>query len=195
VHVSEPDELASLAIHLYPRNHAALQARLRVDADKKLPIAEQRAPNLPEALVARGPYLPLLVEARELYVWGFDYGCVAMCGITAERITKDVLRAAVLVQQEGQVSTPPPVAFDQLERVEVSGLVRFLQHSGLVSKEVAEAAWQLLQLRNQYAHARGPAPAADAEKALAYLQTIVDGTVSIADRLEITSQSPFFGEE
>ncbi len=37
-------------------------------------------------------YLELLTEARELYRSGHFYSCVAMSGIVAERLVKDLLR-------------------------------------------------------------------------------------------------------
>jgi hypothetical protein len=147
----------SLSIHLYPLNRKSLRVRLEADAAKMLSVADDRAAQLPEVVVERGPFMPLLVEARELYVWGFDYGCVAMCGISAERILKDILRRAVLVQREETVAWPAPEAFDQLERVEVGAIARFLRKADLIPDDVAVAADKLAQLRNAYAHARGPA--------------------------------------
>jgi hypothetical protein len=126
-----------------------------------------------------GDYLDLLVEARGLYVDGHFYACVAMCGITAERLVKDVLRRSVLVEKGDATERPSESAFDQLERVEVPGIVQFLSATGLLDPKAAGAAKRLLELRNQYAHARGKDPEADAAKAIASLQTVVEGTVSL----------------
>lgn len=131
------------------------------------------------------PYIALLVEARQLYVEGHFYACVAMCGIVAERLVKDALRATVLVAKDGRAETPGDVAFDQLERVESMGLVGFLEKAGVLEPDAAKAARKIVELRNAYAHARGKNPDADAGKAIAHLQTIVEGTVSMFRDFEI----------
>jgi hypothetical protein len=41
-----------------------------------------------------GEYLELLIEARKLYVEGYFYSCVAMCGIVAEDSLKIMRESA-----------------------------------------------------------------------------------------------------
>ena len=108
-----------------------------------------------------------------------------MCGIVGERLVKDVLRASVLVEKDGKPQRPADVAFDQLERVEVNGIVRFLKEAELLSADSAKAARTLGELRNQYAHARGKKPQRDALKAIKLLHTLVEGTVSMFKDFEI----------
>jgi len=137
------------------------------------------------AVKPEGEYLALLLESRELYVDGRFYSCVAMCGIVGERLVKDVLRGSVLIQKDGSATAPSEKAFDQFERVEVSGIVRFLKEAEILSDDAAKAAGDLGQLRNNYAHARGKDAQSDALKAIQLLHTLVEGTVSIFKDFEI----------
>ena len=132
-----------------------------------------------------GEHVSLLIEARELFLWGHFYSCVAMCGVVGERLAKDVMRASVLVEREGHAHRPKEAAFDQLERVEVSGIVRFLKDAELLSDEAAKACGELGILRNRYAHARGKDPEKDAIEAIRQLHTLVEGTVSLFKDFEI----------
>jgi len=138
---------------------------------------------------AQGEYLSLLIEARDLYILGHFYSCVAMCGIVGERLVKDALRTTVFVQRSGSLEKPSDVAFDQLERVEVNGLIRFLGRVGLISNGAVKAVNDLLELRNQYAHARGKNPQPDALQAIKLLDSLVAETVSVFNEFEIKDGS------
>jgi hypothetical protein len=124
-------------------------------------------------------YSDLLIEARELFVNGYFYSCVAMCGIVGERLIKDVLRNSVSIEKDGKNQRPSEAAFDRLERVEVLGIVNFLNEAGRLSKDAATAARKLGELRNAYAHPRGKDSEKDAIEAIKYLHAIVEDTVSI----------------
>ena len=116
----------------------------------------------------------MLIEARDLYLAGHFYSCVAMCGIVGERLVKDVVRGSVLVQKTVHPpQRPSDAAFNQLERVELASIVRFLRESDLLNGEAANAAKKLAELPNDYAHARGKTPPGDALKALKFLHTLM----------------------
>ena len=89
----------------------------------------ERIWELPPLILQKpfGEYVSLLVEARELFIAGLFYSCVAMCGIVGERLVKDMLRSSVLVYKAGNATRPPGEAFDPLEHVEVNGIIEFLQ--------------------------------------------------------------------
>ena len=133
-----------------------------------------------------GEYLALLIEARNLFVAGSFYACVAMCGIVGERLSKDILRVSLLVRRDSRTEVPSATAFDQLEHVEVNGLVRFLKETGLLSPDAARAAADLGELRNKYAHARGNQPEKDALAAIKLLHKIVEDTVSVFKEFEVS---------
>lgn len=160
---------------------------LRERFEARLAESVERIWDLPPIILKEptNDYVVLLLKARELFVAGYFYSCVAMCGIIGERLVKDVLRASVLVEKEGQAERPKDATFDQLERVETSGLTRFLKEAGLLSKEAARAADKLSQLRNGYAHARGKDSPKDAIEAIKLLHVLVEGTVSVFKDFEI----------
>ncbi len=154
----------------------------------RLPGAVERMFDLPPLIIKRpnAEYLDLLQEARELFRIGYFYSCVAMCGIVSERLIKDLLRHSVLVTGGGQTRQPTDEAFDQLERVDSSAIVRFVNKTGLLSDRARRAADNLIQLRNKYAHARGTSPQADALDAIKQLHDVVEGTVSLLRDYEIS---------
>ena len=93
-----------------PRNEESRQRfrqRLTQRFDKNLPEAIERHWELPSLNVTSGPYLDLLIEARDLFVNGYFYSCVAMCGIVGERLVKDMLRNSVLIEKDGKNNLQP----------------------------------------------------------------------------------------
>ena len=184
----QPDIFLDLLPNL-PKNdqtRASIRQLLQQRCEDALPDAVERVWELPPMVVKpQGEYLSLLLEARDLYLAGYFYSCVAMCGIVAERLVKDVFRTSVLVRKGGTPQLPPDAAFNQLERVEVNGIIRFLKEAGLLNAEAVKAAESLGQLRNQYAHARGQSPLSDALKAIKLLHTLVEDTVSVFKEFEI----------
>ncbi len=155
--------------------------------ERNLPDAVERIWELPPFALKPpfGIYSDLLVEARNLFLDGYFYSCVAMCGIVGERIIKDKLRASVLVKKGDQVQSPESTAFDQFERVDVSSIARFLNSADILSDEAAKAAKDLGELRNSYAHARGENLEADAINAIKLLHTLIEDTVSVFKDHEI----------
>ncbi len=164
-----------------------LRERLVSQYESDVDVIIQRIGQLPALMVHNvGDYVELLVEARKIYTQGHFYSCVAMCGIVAERITKDILKHVTCIRVTSeQAMSPSQKAFDQLERVDVSSLVRFLKESGVFNAETSKAADALLQLRNTYAHARGKSPQEDALKAIEQLHRFVDNTMSVLKDNEI----------
>jgi hypothetical protein len=190
--MSEPREFIEVFLDLLPNSPKNDQSRenvrqlLRQRFDSSLDDAVERVWDLPPMVVRPyGEYLALLLEAREIFLAGHFYSCVAVCGIVGERLVKDVFRASVLIQKSGGPQSPSKAAFDQLERVEVNGLIRFLKEAALLGAVAANAAESLGQLRNQYAHARGKAQQPDALKAIKLLHTLVEDTVSVFKEFEV----------
>lgn len=169
------------------RSREDFSRMLRERSESRLPDAVERIWTLPPIVLGKptGEYVALLVEARELFLWGYFYSCVAMCGIVGERLIKDVARASILVERDGHAHRPKESAFDQLERVEINGIVRFLQEADLLSGDAANAAKKLGELRNGYAHARGKDAEKDAAEAITLLHALVEGTVSVFKDFEI----------
>lgn len=166
---------------------AEFSSVLRAQFERSLPEAVERIWDLPAMMLTNpsAAYVALLVQARELYVSGTYYACVAMCGIVGERITKDVLRTSLLVRRGNEAVVPSEAALDQFERVEVRGLISFAKESALLSSKSADAAIKLGELRNKYAHARGQKPQEDALTAIKLLHVLVEDTVSVFKEYDI----------
>ncbi|CBE69438.1 MAG: hypothetical protein F9K13_09490 [Candidatus Methylomirabilis oxygeniifera] len=167
----------------------AFQAILRHRFEAQIVQSAERVWDLPPIILQKpqNEYLQLLLEARELCLDGYFYSCVAMCGIIGERIVKDAFRAILLIRNGGIAKPPPDLALDQLEHVEVGGIVHFLREAAVLCVEAAKAADSLGKLRNRYAHARGKKPKKDALDAIKHLHTIVSDTVSVFRDFEIKS--------
>ncbi len=161
---------------------------LRQKFEQRLPEAVERIWELPPVILHDGEYVSLLFEARDLFVDGYFYSCVAMCGIVGERLIKDLLRASVLIHKAGIATRPSDEASNQLERVDISSISRFLNKAQLLDDAAHKAARDLGELRNDYAHARGKDPHKDAKKAIDLLHTLVEGTVSVFKDFEPTDK-------
>jgi hypothetical protein len=173
-----------------PKNEqtrASFRQLLQNRFDLRLAEAVERLWQLPPLILQRpnDEYVSLLVEARELFTMGYFYSCVAMCGIVGEKLVKDLLRGSTLVTKDGATTRPTEEAFDQLERVDMSALVRFLNRASLLSDDARRAAEALVGLRNQYAHARGKSPRGDALAAIDKLHVLLEETVSVLKDYEI----------
>lgn len=181
----EQDQLISLFVDFLP-NHAtnpmlaeSLKDSYRKRLESDLDNIIVRQGQLTALMVEPGEYVQLLVESRTLFCFGYFYACVAMCGIVAERIIKNIMRNNVYTVDGNAAYKPSDKAFDQLERVDIRSITNFLAEAKLISADAKAAAINLGDLRNQYAHARGQNPEKDALKAITSLQKIVDETVSI----------------
>lgn len=177
------EEVLYIDYHNESRNDQVreeIRLYLRHRFEEKLPEAVERIWDLPNLVLKPSEiYTELLIEAFDLYIDGYFYSCVAMCGIVGERIIKDELRAAVLIKKGNQVRSPDSTAFDQFERLDVSSIARFLNKAELLSDKAFKAADSLGQLRNSYVHARGKDPKADAISAIKMLHMLIEDTVSI----------------
>jgi len=191
--MTDDQQLMNVFLDLLPNQPKNDEARksfrqlLQARFERTLPEAVERIWKLPPIILKEpfGDYVELLLETRDLFVAGQFYSCVAMCGIVGERLAKDILRASVLVEKDGTAQRPKETAFDQIERVDVSSIVRFLKEAELMTDAAAKAAKNLGELRNDYAHARGKNPEADAAKAIAWLHAVVEDTVSVFKHFEI----------
>jgi len=147
----------------------------------------ERIWELPAVILKRADdeYVRLYVEASDLFVAGYFYSCVAMCGIVGEKLVKDLLRASVLISVDGETKRPSEEAFDQLEHIDASAIALFLNRGQLLSDDARKAARDLSELRDQYAHARGKNPRTDALKSIGKLHVLLEGTVSILKDHEV----------
>ncbi len=128
-----------------------------------------RLSQLPPLLMENGPYCRLIREARDVFVNGHFYACVAMCGISLERFQRD--KAA-----------PFGAARKKIEEVR-----RILQKNNVLSQKTLDLCKKMAKLRDKYAHGRGSNPKEDALKALAWMHSFIDNETNLMRHYEIVN--------
>lgn len=123
---------------------------------------DERISQLPPLLIEVGPYCRLLREARDVFVDGHFYACVAMCGISFERFQRDKAK--------------PYGATRKHDMARVRGI---LQEKKILKVETLPLCERMARLRNDYAHGDGPKPRGDAFKALEWLHSFIDNETSL----------------
>lgn len=158
---------------------------LRQEFESQIDDIISKYASLPWLMIHPGEYCDLLTEARTLFVSGYFYSCVAMCGITAERIVKDIFSRSLLVILNGQPMRPSDRAIEDLESFGAKDICDFLIDAGVLNVELRSPFKGLGELRNKYTHAGGKRPEKDARTAINHLHKIIDGTVSILKDFDI----------
>jgi len=123
---------------------------------------DERLSQLPPLLIEAGPYCKLLREARDVFVDGHFYACVAMCGISFERFQRDKAK--------------PCGATRKHNMFEVRSM---LQNNSVLSLETLTLCKDMADLRNEYAHGHGLKPQKDALKALTWMHSFIDNETNL----------------
>jgi hypothetical protein len=115
----------------------------------------ERLSQLPLLLMEAGAYCALIREARDVFVNGHFYACVAMCGISIERFQRDN-------------AVPFGAARKKIEEVRQT-----LQKNKVLLPETLDLCMKMAKLRDRYAHGCGSNPKEDALKALAWMHSFI----------------------
>lgn len=121
-----------------------------------------RLSELPPLLMEDGPYCGLIREARDVFVGGHFYACVAMCGISFERFQRD--KAA---------------RYGATRKHEMRQVRTMLQENRVLQPETLPLCKRMAALRNKYAHGHGLNPKEDALKALEWMHSFIDNETSL----------------
>ena len=121
----------------------------------------KRLYDLPPLLMEDGPYCALIREARDVFVDGHFYACVAMCGISLERFQRD--KAA-----------PFGASRKKIEEVR-----RVLLKNRVLSPETFGLCEKMAKLRDKYAHGNGLNPKEDAHKSLEWMHSFIDNETNL----------------
>jgi hypothetical protein len=117
---------------------------------------QERLCQLDPWMIEVGDYCKLLREARDVFIDGYFYSCVAMCGIAMERFQFDK-------------ATPHGAT-----RKHKMDYIRSLLEKHTVLKTTSLTLCKnMANLRNDYAHGHGVNPADDARKALDMVQEFI----------------------
>ncbi len=157
----------------------------RSGLERKLNDMIIRYKSLPPIMVHLGKYSEFLIEARDLFIKGSFYPCIAMCGITAERIGKELLRRSVLLRKKGNWAFPSDEQAAILDHIRMNDAIGLLIKSSVIDKDLKSPFQKLTKIRNKYVHAGGKDPKQDSQEAIKHLHTIIEGTVSVFKHYEI----------
>jgi hypothetical protein len=122
----------------------------------------ERLSLLPPLLMEYGPYCKLAREARDVFIDGHFYACVAMCGISFERFQRD--RAA---------------PYGATRKHKMDKIRSILRQNNVLKYETLELCKKMAKLRNDYAHGDGLDPKADALKSLEWMHSFMDNETSL----------------
>jgi len=118
---------------------------------------DKRLSLLPALLIEAGPYCNLLREARDVFVDGHFYACVAMCGISFERFQRDKAK--------------PHGGTDKHKIWEIRKL---LKDKNILSSITLKLCKNMATMRNTYAHGHGLDPNGDASNALKWMHSFIE---------------------
>jgi hypothetical protein len=123
---------------------------------------DERLSQLPPLLIEVGPYCSLLKEARDVFVDGHFYACVAMCGISFERFQRDKANP-----------------YGATRKHKMLRVRKILQENKVIKVETLALCKKMAKLRNDYAHGHGLKPKEDALKALTWMHSFIDNETNL----------------
>jgi hypothetical protein len=130
----------------------------------------ERLALLPPLLIEAGPYCDLIREARDVFVDGHYYACVAMCGISFERFQRDKAK---------------PYGAKQSQKI---GCVRsMLEKKKVLKPESIKLCEKMASLRNKYVHGHGLKPLEDALKSLEWMRSFIDNETNLMRDYEVVN--------
>jgi hypothetical protein len=118
---------------------------------------DERLSQLPPLLIEAGSYCKLLREARDVFVDGHFYACVAMCGISFERFQRDKAKP-----------------YGATRRHKMPRIRKILRDNKVLKVETLTLCKKMAKLRNDYAHGHGLKPIEDALNALQWMHSFID---------------------
>lgn len=125
-------------------------------------LKDERLSQLPPLLIEIGHYCNLLKEARDVFVDGHFYACVAMCGISFERFQRDKAEP-----------------YGAIRKHKMPDIRKILQENKVISTGTLILCKSMADLRNEYAHGEGLKPKEDALKALKWMHSFIDNETNL----------------
>ena len=122
----------------------------------------ERLSQLPPLLIEDGPYCRLIREARDVFVDGHFYACVAMCGISFERFQRD--KASI---------------YGATREHKMRQIRSILEKNRVVSPKTLCLCKKMANLRNDYAHGHGLSPKEDALTSLTWMHSFLDNETNL----------------
>lgn len=104
-------------------------------------------------------FFDLVSEARSLYIEGFYYSTVALCGVIGENICRTIVESAEITINQKKLENKKP-----LIRLEFSALNKILIGLNLISQNSYRNLEIIRKLRNDYVHGKTLSNIANAKK-------------------------------
>lgn len=122
----------------------------------------ERLSQLPPLLIDDGTYCRLIREARDVFVDGHYYACVAMCGISFEKFQRDKAAPYGATRK------------DKMWKVR-----SMLEKNKVLSAKTFSLCKDMADLRDDYAHGYGLNPKEDALKSLTWTHSFIDNETNL----------------
>jgi len=123
---------------------------------------QERLSQLPPLLIEDGPYCQLIREARDVFIDGHFYACVAMCGISFERFQRD-----------------KAIAYGAKQKDKMNIIRSILKKNRVLSLKTISLCENMADLRNKYTHGHGLNPRDDALKSLEWMHCFIDNETNL----------------
>jgi hypothetical protein len=136
--------------------------------DEKSLARNERLSRLPPLLIDNGPYCALLREARDVFVDGYFYACVAMCGISLERFQRDKAKP-----------------YGAARETKLWQIQKILRKNKVVTLKTLVLCKDMADMRNEYAHGHGLKPREDALRALEWTHSFIDNETNLMRDFEV----------
>ena len=131
---------------------------------------EERLSKLPPLLIENGPYCRLLREARDVFVDGHFYACVAMCGISFERFQRDKAKP-----------------YGAIKKHKIWEVRKILEENNVLSQTGLNLCKKMADLRNKYAHGSGLKAKDDSLKSLKWLHSFIEKETDLMRNYKIVN--------
>jgi hypothetical protein len=122
----------------------------------------ERLSQLPPLLIEDGAYCQLIREARDVFVDGHFYACVAMCGISFERFQRD-----------------KAIPYGAKQKDKMNRIRSILKKNRVLSLKTLSLCKSMADLRNKYAHGDGLNPKEDALQSLEWMHSFIDSETNL----------------
>src|SRR5437660_4882473 len=131
-------------IKILPEGKKSIEEFLLQRFSTKMESMVENVELLGPALLPADEYLRYLLEARDLFVEGFDYGSVALCGMVADAVCAQIAEQRISGKEKQEIVNS---GFqDRIDRI--AGLKKFK------GSRTAELLHEIGAVRREYVHLR-----------------------------------------
>lgn len=139
----------SLSLKEKKKYRSALKEKLSNNFQSKLKESIERYFKIQDlSIIQKLPFCDLACEAKELYVGGYFYSTIAICGVIAESIARAVLDdCEVIINQRNRIRGK--TIFKKLDFVVIN---KILINANLIHQDSYKKLEKIRKLRNKYIH-------------------------------------------